>query len=200
MRLSLKLENILIYLAWTVILIFVITHLFNMTVSSIIWSVWLAFLIFLYHKFDDVPAYMHLLIAIIIISNIIGETTLSFFYSFVGYDKVLHLINPIIISVFVYHAVKRKIKTKTLLVLFCVFATLSFGAFWEISEYFKNIVFGSVSQGVYIAGKEIVSPLDDTMRDMTYNLAGTIIFALGYYFYNKRRMLKTNNKQNKKAR
>ena len=188
-----KIAEILIYASWLFILFVAVYDLFITPYKSILWFSLLAILVFAYRKFSYVSVYIHLLFAAFWIPNILGEELFKFFYITTYYDKILHLVNPIIISSFVYHIVKHKIEDKRILIMLCVFSALSFGILWEIIEYGFDNIFGSVMQGVYLLGgneeffgivsRQAQDKFTDTMQDMTYETLGVFIFAVGYYLW-----------------
>lgn len=203
-KISDKIIKIFIYLIWLFLIIAGITDSLNNYLNSIIWFGSLALLIFFYFKFDYIPKYIHLLFALALMFNIFGTTLFKLFYYLGYYDKIVHLINPIIICIFIYQITKIKIKNKKLLAIFCVFAALSLGVLWEIFEYSLDSVLGSTSQGVYLEAiekfffikvgqKQVLDKFNDTMQDLIYNFFGTLIFLFLSYIYNTKKMLGIKN-------
>lgn len=200
-KIALKLEHIIIYLVWIILLAVGIIESFNVSYGAIIWFLFLGFFIFLYFHFPKFPAYVHLILSLVLLFNIFGEAVFKFFYYISYYDKVIHLVNSVVICLFVYHSTKPKIKSKLLLTILCISVALSLGAVWEVIEYGLDNTLGSTTQGVYlgtlgktfnlrIGEKEILDPFNDTIQDLMCNLFGVLIFAFSYFILNKRKMLK----------
>jgi uncharacterized membrane protein YjdF len=192
--------KLFIYLSWLLIAAGAVIDLFHHILGSIGWALLLALLVILYFKLK-VPSYLHLLFSFIAILAILGET-IGLYYLLPYYDKILHLINPLTLCIIIYCLAKDKIKDKKLLMLFCVFATLSLTVGWEIIEYGFDSLFKGTSQGVYLmledgihlSYKTVVSAIDDTMMDFIFNVIGTGIFALVFWLKN------IKNKGKRKAR
>lgn len=101
-----------------------------------------------------------------------------------NYDKILHLINPIMISAIMFFIInKQKIsfKWKIMITLMFVIATL---AIFEIIEYFLDTLWDFKFQGVYvrdITGLEkfnvVMDKNDDTMIDLIFGIFGSITFS-----------------------
>lgn len=180
----------LTYCSWLLLVAATIIDLFKNPYRSIIWVFSLALLLFFYFRLK-VPLYIHLLLSFMAVLNILGETIFEWYYLFMHYDKLLHLINPVIGCLFVYHLAKNKIKDKKLLVMFCVFTVLSLAVGWEIFEYGFDNFFTDVMQGVqlkyeghFFGFKEVMNKFDDTMLDFIYAAIGTLIFALVFWIKN----------------
>jgi len=180
--------KILIYLVW--IFLFVV----GIIETKIYYSISSLLLAFAYFHFKKVPKYVHLLLALTVVLGMLGEIFLMLYYHHLYYDKILHVVNPIIGCLFVYYLIKDKFRDKRLIIAFCAFAVISFALGWEIFEYGYDNLFGGTMQGVSVleAGygnseifRQIVSPVDDTMVDMILTFAGTIVFALGFWLKKK---------------
>lgn len=113
-----------------------------------------------------------------------------------SYDKVLHLLMPILGSIMIFFVVdklKIKFKWKLLITFTSIFAILGL---LEIGEYFLDLLWDFKLQGVYIrdiSGLEklnlVQDKIDDTMMDMLLGLAGSLVFTIGKticYFYKKK--------------
>jgi len=197
--------KILIYLCWAFILAVGIGDLFYIPSRSIVWFASFVVLIFVYIKFKNIPNYVHLLLVFVVLTNIFGEIFSGLFYRYMSYDKLLHLINPVIISILFYYYFRDKIKDKKILLILCVSLTLSLELLWEIFEAGFDYIFKTQMQGVFIqTGKDVfgvgvrqtMDQFADTIWDMVDAVLGSIIFVAGFYFYQRRRDI-TNNHRNK---
>jgi len=197
--------KIFIYAVWTIILILGIIDLFSAPYRSVIWFVLLVGSVVFYSILTRVPKYLYLILMLSIIFGIFGEVLFGFSYKYIYYDKILHLIDPLIFSLVIYHLAKSKIKSKLLLVIFCASAALSLEVIFEIYEYGMDNIFGTQLQGVYLnaqrfgiltIGKtEVLDKFNDTMLDLIYDFISVLIFMFGFYFYEKMRILKFNKKK-----
>ena len=193
--------KVFIYLTWIFLFVTGIADLFINPYRSIIWALSLAVLLFLYFRVK-VPLYMHLLFSFIVLLNVFGETIFEWYYLFIHYDKLLHLINPVIGCLFIYHLVKNKIRDKKMLMMFCVFAVISIAIGWEISEFGFDKLTNYGMQGVklmdgghfFLVGEVVMPPFDDTMLDLICDVAGALVFGLVFWIKN------IKNKGKRKAR
>tara|TARA_Y100000310_G_scaffold61798_1_gene57031 strand:+ start:28 stop:627 length:600 start_codon:yes stop_codon:yes gene_type:complete len=104
-----------------------------------------------------------------------------------SFDKVLHLLMPILISIIAYYVLDTKTKLNfkyKLLITFMFMVTLL--ALWELAEYIVDYFWDFKMQGVYlrdITGLEkynlVLDKNDDTMIDLMLGVAGTGIFMIG---------------------
>ena len=113
-----------------------------------------------------------------------------------SYDKVLHLLMPILGCIMIFYFVDRQkvsFKWKLLITLMII---ISFLALHEVGEYIIDYFWDFKLQGVYlrdVTGLEkfnlVLPKNDDTMIDMMFGIAGGVIFVIGKsvcYFYNNR--------------
>ena len=115
----------------------------------------------------------YLLILIIIWLNAIGE--LWFYTNFQYYDKLLHFIDPFLISVIYYTYLK---KNNQMITFFFPFTILGMLAFFEIIEWLIDSL-GFPMLGVYTSsGIEIMSKLTDTMIDLLAGCLGILTFLI----------------------
>jgi len=116
-----------------------------------------------------------------------------------NFDKTLHLINPILLSILVFFLVNKiDIRFSTKLMITFSFM-ISILALFEIGEYIVDQFFNYKLQGVFVrdlAGlnklKIIMDRNDDTMIDLILGTIGSLTFA-GYKtieFHYKRLVLK----------
>lgn len=102
-----------------------------------------------------------------------------------NYDKLLHLISPIFLSILIFfllNKVKIKFSTKIFLTFAVMIASLSM---FEVGEYALDQFFDLKLQGVYLRDISGVAKLniimgknDDTMIDMLFGTIGALIFVL----------------------
>ena len=115
------------------------------------------------------------LIFLFIILEILGE--LFFYRNLEYYDKILHFIVPLFITLFVYSYIKRfKLdypKTTTLLIVIGMITS------FELFEYFVDFFFDLGMLGVESRrGTELLDPLTDTMWDLIMGVLGSIFYLI----------------------
>ncbi len=113
------------------------------------------------------------------------------------YDKILHLIMPILGCLLIFHIVDKKKLSMQWKLLITFMFIISFLAFQEIGEYLVDILWDLKLQGVYIRdirGIEklnlVMTQIDDTMIDLILGIIGALSFIAGKsisYFYKKKR-------------
>ncbi len=143
----------------------------------------------------------HYLILIFIATTGILFSPLYLIYS--NYDKVLHLLSPILFSILIFYLVSKinGISFFTKLVLtFSV--TVCCLAMWELIEFSLDYLYNFKLQGVWlrdVTGMEKISLVmdrnDDTMADLLLGVVGSLIFAIGKTigdYYNKFKNKKKN--------
>ena len=179
----------LIYLIWAFFLFTIIYDLFINPIDSIFWIIMLILSIFIYYKLK-IPIWLYFSILAIFLAHLFGELFLRLFYIFPIFDKLIHLLSPLIICTFFYFIFEKKISNKKILILFSVALSLSLELAWEIIEHFFDQYFNTFLQGVHLLSVEtyetgpieVMSRLDDTIWDMFFNLIGSISFAVGALF------------------
>jgi len=138
--------------------------------------VWICSIIF---KAGNINKNLLILISISFWLNIIGEFIFYYTKIIPYYDKSLHILVPIFLTIIVLDYFKsNSIKTSKSIIFFIILGML---AFWEIYEYLMFIFFSIPLQGVYINKIEVVSRIDDTMIDLIFGVVGT----LGYLIFQK---------------
>jgi len=113
-----------------------------------------------------------------------------------NYDKILHLISPIIGSCLIFYMIDKKNLNFQWKLLITFMFIISFLTIHEIGEYIMDILWDMKFQGVYIrdvSGIEklnlVLNPHDDTMIDLIFGTIGGLIFTTGKtinYFIRKR--------------
>ena len=123
----------------------------------------------------------------------VGASMLSpLYFIYPNYDKILHLILPIMFASIVFHMVSNlKMKLRWQLA-FVFFVVLGFIGLHEIGEYWLDQFFDLKLQGVFlrnIQGLEkydiLLDRIDDTMIDMSIGVLGAAIYCLSIGFYHK---------------
>lgn len=122
---------------------------------------------------------------IFIIVSVSGIIFSPLYFISPNYDKLLHLISPIFLSVLIFfllNKVKIKYSTKIFLTFAVMVAVLSV---FEMGEYLLDQIFDLKLQGVYLRGLSGVAKLDiildkndDTMIDMLLGTVGALVFVV----------------------
>ncbi|MEM3091474.1 MAG: hypothetical protein QXD05_02340 [Candidatus Pacearchaeota archaeon] len=195
-----KIYDYIVYLIWVFFLFVTIYDLFIIPARSIFWALQLLLSIFIYNKFD-IPIFVYFGLLLIFLANIFGEHFLGLFYVFPYYDKIIHLLSPLLACTFFYFIFDKRFKDKKLLIIFSVTLLLSFELFFELVEYFFDKNFNTILQGVHQSGVKkfggyevVLSRFDDTIYDMFLNLVGSIIFAIiSFFILTKKNMRRVRN-------
>lgn len=152
------------------------------------------------HLFEINFKLRHYFYAIAILAFGILLSPLYFLLSI--YDKVLHVISPILACILMFYVIDKKdlnIQWKLGIVFMFV---ISFLTFHEIGEYLIDQLLGLKLQGVYLrgslAGTEklnlIMSKIDDTMIDLIVGTIGASLFVFWkgtvYWIKNKGKIKK----------
>jgi uncharacterized membrane protein YjdF len=119
-------------------------------------------------------------------ANLIGEY--YFYYHWVHYDKFLHFIIPLIMTIAAYEYFEKNSRgpPKKFLIFLAV---LGVSAFFEIFEYFQSRLFNFPSVGVYIGNDLVMSAHDDTIWDLTCSCLGSLVY-LSYIEIKTRKEIK----------
>ncbi len=114
------------------------------------------------------------------------------YFIYPNYDKILHIILPIMFASIVFHMVdllKLELKWKLLFTFFIVIGSLGM---FEIGEYLLDWLFDLKLQGVYIRDLQgiqrfniLQDKIDDTMIDMSLGIFGTAVYVLTFGLYRK---------------
>ena len=144
----------------------------------------IALLVFFYivdHYYDlDFKRGHYVFILIIAISSFL-LSPLYFIYP--NYDKIQHLVQPILLSSIFYHFISRLKIEKKWQLTFLFFVMVGLSGLFELGEYFLDYLFDWKLQGVFlrnISGFEkydiLLDRIDDTMIDMALSALGTAIY------------------------
>ncbi|MBS3084855.1 hypothetical protein J4411_02990 [Candidatus Pacearchaeota archaeon] len=186
----------LIYLIWAFILFVAIWDLFHIPGRAVFWFGELIFSVFIYYKLK-VPISIYFGILALFLVNLFGELFFGLFYIIPYFDKLLHLLSPLIACTLFYFIFEKEFKDKKMLIFFSVTLLLSWELFWEVLEYFADQQFHTLLAGVHLMGVqayestlEIVPKYEDTIYDMFYNLIGSIVFAVAALFFTRKKKSK----------
>lgn len=183
-------KRYIVYLIWAFFLFtFFYDFLYEIPIRSFFWITELILSVFIYYKFK-IPFWVYFSILIIFLAHLFGELYFGLFYTLPYFDKWIHLFSPILACNLFYYLFEKKITDKKTLILFSVTFLLSFELIFELIEYFFDVNFNTLLQGVHNFGIEklnskvgIVMPrFEDTIYDMALNLLGSIIWAIGALF------------------
>lgn len=117
-----------------------------------------------------------ILISILLFFHLFGA--LYLFDAFRYYDKIMHLVVGISITLMIYTHLKRfNLEYPRTTTFFIVLGMLFL---WEIFEYTADAFFNLRTMGVQdIQGTVIASTIDDTMQDMIMGALGSIFCLIG---------------------
>lgn len=144
----------------------------------------------------EVPLSLYVVIACFAFNALVLGDGLDFYGKYDWWDSYLHFHSGIILSFvalwFIHILMAEKSKyiymNKYFLSIFLVVFSLGIGAFWEILEYGCDDIFNTNAQqymastkGTLVGEKDIPLQghvaLKDTMKDLTLDLAGSLIVA-----------------------
>lgn len=131
-----------------------------------------------------VPAVMHAIFAgYVFFSMFLGEV--FFLYRDVrGWDALMHFSSGVLIAFMFVLWIRRLIKERKVQfsswyqTFFVIACGIMAAAIWELVEFASDTLFGAKSQD---------GSLYDTMTDLLYGTTGTIVLALLYELYERRR-------------
>jgi hypothetical protein len=180
----------LIYLIWAFFLFALVYDILGYPIRAVFWAVSLFILIFLYYK-TRISKTGYFLVAALLLMHAFGELYFGFFYTSPYYDKIIHLLSPILLGAVFYSLIGERIPDKKIRLFFAASLVLSLELIWEIIEYFfdsnTNTLLTGVQQVVYGKLIRVLSPYADTIYDMLDNLIGAAVFVLGGLFLLRKR-------------
>jgi uncharacterized membrane protein YjdF len=123
-----------------------------------------------YLNFSRIP---FLVLVLSAYAAILGEYfTLNLYSIIFQYDKVLHFLVPMALTLAFYEKLKRE-KVKKMTFELSLFAAVGLEAIWEIIEYFIDFILNERMQGVFDTFFHPMVPgLQDTIFDMGAGLLG----------------------------
>jgi hypothetical protein len=123
---------------------------------------------------------------------IVGVSFSCFYYVYPLYDKILHLINPFLITLIIFYVVDKQplSLSKKWGITFCILMT--FATLHEIGEYLLDTFLGTTTQGAYLIDPDfanklrpIQSKIDDTMMDIILGAIGSLLFLISIFIKRK---------------
>jgi len=141
------------------------------------------------HLFDIEFKRIHYVFIIVIAISSFLLSPLYFIYP--NYDKVQHLIQPILVSAIAFFMISRlKIRLRWKLT-FTFFVVMGILGLHEIGEYLLDYFFDLKMQGVFLRNLQglekfdiLQDRIDDTMIDMSLGVLGSLVYVL-YVGYTK---------------
>ncbi len=183
-------EKIGIYFAYLMQMLIAVYAVYSLHIGDYVWAVWglFAFIltltpVMLKRRFHvALPWELNFLIVLSLYLPVSGNVLgwYHLFYPF--YDKIAHLVSSITLAVLGFVAAVimdryTEIKmNRPLIVFFVIIFTMALGAFWEITEFLSDNLFGTQLQVC----------LGDTMYDLIFDFVGGIIIGLLGDIYLKR--------------
>lgn len=182
-------QRIGIYLAYIMQVLIGIYTIYSIYIGFWVMVIWGFFAIFLTftplmikRRFKvTLPWELNFLIVLSLFLHM-GGSVQGWYVNFPFYDKIAHFITSITIAILGFVAAVivdqyTEIEMNEYMIVFIiVIFTMAIGAFWEISEYWYDLLFGGNMQ----------KGLEDTMWDLMFDLAGGIIIAgLGWGYLKK---------------
>jgi len=136
-------------------------------------SVGLIAVYFIFKKLNINQKYLSLAVLMLVV-HFIGV-----FYAYdnvLYYDKVLHSLNAIFITLIVFDLFSKDSKIKYPEYLICFLAVVGIFTIWEIYEYLGDVLFNFKMQGVFDSvGNVLISRIDDTMQDLIVGSISALI-------------------------
>jgi len=137
----------------------------------------------------NLPWFVYFLIALALWIHTAGYIQGYYVLFYPYYDKVAHLISGITVALLGFLGVIfldkywKMTLTTPFIIGFTIIFSVALGAFWEMYEFFVDIVFKGSLAG------PMQNDLNDTMLDMIFVLAGSIIVAILGHSYLKNHSL-----------
>ena len=132
----------------------------------------------------DFKIYHYVFIIIIFVSSLFLS---SFYFIFTSYDKIQHLVQPILFSSIVFYMVSKLKLSLKLKLTFTFFIVLGVLGLFEVGEYLGDVLFDMKLQGVFLrdaTGQKlelVQNRIDDTMIDFLYGMIGSILYIVSTY-------------------
>lgn len=102
------------------------------------------------------------------LGNLFGFYAINEYYGVWWYDKFVHFINPMLLTIGIFFFLSKivwKSAEKRILILLSLTLMISIGSFWEIYEFFSDMLIGT----------SMVGGVEDSIGDLVWNSAGTIV-------------------------
>ena len=128
---------------------------------------------------------------ILIIAGFLGS---PLYFIYPNYDKILHLIGPMLVCSIVLFMIKKLHLEMKWKIMFAFFATFALLGTFELGEYTIDKLFDFKLQGVYLRDaygldklNVVTDKIDDTMLDLFFGMLGIAIYcAFVSWIYKKR--------------
>jgi hypothetical protein len=141
--------------------------------------------IFTRNRIKDIPLELEFFLFIIVLFQFIAGEAQDLYGTISYYDDIMHFFFPFLISIMgftityaLYFAGKLKVSVGTMLV-FVVLFTMGIGAFWEVIEYYNDLLLVPRIPGWERAqAHDAASAFQDTMDDLVHDLWGGIAGAI----------------------
>jgi hypothetical protein len=149
---------------------------------------------FLIEKKYPLKPWIIILGLIPLVLELVGLTLGFFAFSLFGfgYDKILHFVNPFILTLFLYLWISTGHKKhKAVKIFISMFVVLGFGALGEITEFIGQRYFHIYGPGMFSQGDLLPSTLKndltnyDTWWDLIMDFLGTIFAGIILAFKKK---------------
>lgn len=112
------------------------------------------------------------------------------YFVYPNYDKIQHLIQPMLLCSIIFHMTSKIKMSLRWKIIFAFFITTSLLGLFEIGEYLLDYLFDLKLQGVFLRDLSglnkyhlLQAPIDDTMVDLSYGFAGTLIYCVATWLY-----------------
>ena len=133
--------------------------------------------------------------AIIFVVAFLGVLLSPLYFIYPNYDKILHLIIPILLGIVIFFLVDKLDAPLSVKLTLTFTIVVTIVSMHEVGEYILDQIFDWKLQGVYIRDYSEIAKLkiiqgknDDTMTDMILSTLGALIFVLAktYIYWYKR--------------
>lgn len=138
---------------------------------------------------------------------IMGFMLSPLYFIYPSYDKILHLLIPIMFASVVLHMLEKLKLDKKWQLVFVFFVVVGAVGLHEVGEYILDYFFDWKLQGVFLRDIQglqkydiLLDRIDDTMIDMMLGILGAGIYVVGVYFGNRFRRIDLGKKKLKAFR
>ncbi len=117
---------------------------------------------------------------------------LSLYFAIDYYDKILHIVEPIMFSSIVFQMMKKMKAENKWKLIFTFFIIVACLGIFEITEFSLDRTLDLHLQGVFLLNESgklitVMEPLRDTITDMLFGATSSLIYTFSTYFYIKRK-------------
>ena len=148
-------------------------------------SIGFVFYVFEIYSKISFPYYLHIIICLqIFLSNALGSI-LGFYNRFSYWDTFVHATFGFVASAIFYGLIIYcKVMNKWIIFFFSSLMSIGTASLWEIFEFCADTLLGIDTQQVIVSQLKGVSPIKDTITDISVSLLGVICFFI-YKFFEK---------------